>query len=132
MDTMEVVSWSPEPEAYAENAQTDLPMLTGELAQVLREALALWEEQLMLDAETFRAKVKQGVEATNNRAKRTLLPAVIVRKRGGCNKTAHGACTYAVLASVLQTMKQQGRGALEHLASVLTASGERPKILSPP
>jgi len=73
----------------------------------------------------------EGVEATNNRAERALRPAVIVRKTGGCNKTPRGARTHAVLASVLQTLKQQGREALAYLASVLTAPAEPPKLLAP-
>lgn len=144
-----------------------------ELAALLREALALREEQPKLEAATFTAKVQrlkaeldaliaekrrftdpdnarfakrlrkqrrhllrflqiEGVEATNNRAERALRPAVIVRKTGGCNKTARGARTHAVLASVLQTLKQRRGGALDYLASVLTAPGEPPKLLSPP
>lgn len=74
----------------------------------------------------------EGVEATNNRAERALRPAVIVRKAGGCHKTARGARTGAVLASLLQPLKQRGREALDYLVLVLTASGEPPKILSPP
>jgi hypothetical protein len=73
----------------------------------------------------------EGVEATNNRAERALRPAVIVRKTGGCNKTPRGARTHAVLASVLQTLKQQGREARDYLASVLTAPAEPPKLLAP-
>ncbi len=144
-----------------------------ELAQVLREALALRDERPQLEAAAFAARVQQleakldaliaegrrftdrdnerfakrlrkqrrhlltflrveGVEATNNRAERALRPAVIVRKTGGCNKTPRGARTHAVLASVLATLKQQGRGALDYLTSVLTAPGEPPKLLSPP
>lgn len=67
------------------------------MAQVLREALALRDEQPTLDRPTL-----------------------------------HGARTHAVLASVLQTLKQQGREALGYMASVLKASSEPPKILSPP
>jgi len=144
-----------------------------ERAQVLREALALRDEQPKLEAATFAAKVQQleaklealiaegrrftdpdnarlakrlrkqrrhllrflpveGVEATNNRAERALRPAVMVRKTGGCNKTHRGARTHAVLASVLETLKQQGREAVDYLASVLTAPGEPPKLFSPP
>lgn len=49
-----------------------------------------------------------GVDATNNQAERMLRPAVIVRKTGGCNRTAAGAKTHAVLASLLVTARQRG------------------------
>lgn len=71
-----------------------------------------------------------GVEATNNRAERALRPAVIVRKTGGCNKTAAGARTHAVLSSLLVTLQQQGREVLEYLPAVLTAQGQPPKLLA--
>ena len=144
-----------------------------ELAQVLREALALRDEQPKLDRPTFEVRLQhleakldvliaesrrftdpdnarwakrlrkqrrhllrflqvEGVEATNNRAERALRPAVIIRKTGGCNKTQRGARTHAILASVLQTLKQQGREALDYLTSVLTAQAEPPKLLAPP
>jgi transposase len=74
----------------------------------------------------------EGVEATNNRAERALRPAVIVRKTGGCNKTERGARTHAVLASLLVTLKQQGREALDYLASILTATAEPPRLLAAP
>lgn len=73
-----------------------------------------------------------GVEATNNGAERSLRPEVIVRKTGGCNKTPRGARTHAVLVSVLETLKQQGRKVLNYQALVLTAPGEPPKPLSLP
>lgn len=74
----------------------------------------------------------EGVEATNNRAERALRPAVIVRKTGGCNRTERGASTHAVLASLLQPLKQQGREVLDYLASILTAPAEPPKLLAAP
>lgn len=144
-----------------------------ELLAVLREALALREQQPALEPTTFEAQQAEleakldalispqrqltdpdnarlakrlrkqrkhllrflevkGVEATNNRAERALRPAVIVRKTGGCNKTARGARTHAVLASLLVTLKQQGREVLDYLGSVLTAPAEPPKLLAAP
>lgn len=73
-----------------------------------------------------------GVDATNNAAERALRPAVITRKTGGCNKTAAGARTHAVLASVLVTLQQQGRGTLDYLCSVLQAPGVPPPLLASP
>lgn len=71
----------------------------------------------------------EGVEATNNRAERALRPAVVVRKMGGCNRTARGARTHAVLASLLVTAKQQGRDPLDYLVEVLTARDKLPSLL---
>jgi transposase len=65
----------------------------------------------------------EGVEPTNNRAERALRPAVVVRKTGGCNRTARGARTHAVLASLLATAKQHGRNPVEYLVE-LKLSGE--------
>jgi len=53
-----------------------------------------------------------GVEATNNRAERALRPAVIARRGRGGNRTQAGARTQEILASVLQTCRQQGKGFL--------------------
>jgi transposase len=74
----------------------------------------------------------EGVEATNNRAERALRPAVLVRKTGGCNKTPRGARTHAVLASLLQTLRQQGRETLTYLISVRTAPARLPPLFPPP
>ena len=63
----------------------------------------------------------EGVEPTNNRAERALRPAVIVRKTGGCNRTARGARTHAVLASLLVTTKQHGIASVSYLREVLLA-----------
>lgn len=47
------------------------------------------------------------VDATNNLAERQLRPAVISRKISCGNKTPHGAKTWEVLTSLMQTWKQQ-------------------------
>lgn len=41
------------------------------------------------------------LDATNNLAERQLRPAVITRKTNGCNRTAEGVQTHAILGSVL-------------------------------
>jgi hypothetical protein len=86
-------------------------------------------------AHLFTFLTRDGVEATNNRAERALRPAVIVRKTGGCNRTARGAKTHAILASLLVTAKQQGADPLEALMRVLTGRSQ-PLVLqsqrSPP
>jgi transposase len=70
------------------------------------------------------------VEPTNNRAERSLRPAVIIRKTGGCNKTEGGAKTHAVLASLLVTAKQQGLNTINYLRGVLTHSQDTPSLIS--
>lgn len=70
----------------------------------------------------------EGVEATNNRAERALRPAVIVRKTGGCNRTPAGAKTHAILASLLVTLRQQGRDPLDYLTKVLMATEQMPPL----
>jgi hypothetical protein len=67
-----------------------------------------------------------GSSESNNRAERVLRPAVIVRRTGGSNKTRRGARTHSVLASLLQTLRQQGRETLTYRTSVLTAPAKPP------
>jgi transposase len=65
----------------------------------------LWEhkEELMLHVK------EPGVPATNDLAERQLRPAVVVRKAGGCNKTGSGALVHMVLASLMASLRQQGK-----------------------
>ena len=60
-----------------------------------------------------------GVEATNNRGERGVRPAVIARKVWGGSRTANGAQTQQVLASVLQTCRQQGKDAFVRIVEML-------------
>jgi transposase len=60
-----------------------------------------------------------GVDATNWRAEQALRPAVVNRKVWGGNRTLAGSHAQAVLASVLQTCRQQGRDVLELLNQTL-------------
>jgi hypothetical protein len=61
------------------------------------------------DQEFQRFLYEPGVPATNNHAERMLRPAVITRKSGGCNKTLRGACVHGVLASLMASVRQQGK-----------------------
>lgn len=62
------------------------------------------------------------LDATNWRAEHALRPAVITRKMcGGGNRTARGAQTQQVLASVLRTAQQRGLNTTDALASLLRA-----------
>jgi len=60
-----------------------------------------------------------GLDATNNLAEREIRPAVIARKLSAGNRTEAGAETHAVLASVLQTCRRQGRDILQILGELL-------------
>ncbi|MHC4414136.1 MAG: IS66 family transposase [Planctomycetota bacterium] len=66
------------------------------------------------------------VEATNNRAERSLRPAVIARKVSCGNKTAQGARTWEILTSLAVTFRQRGEDLVQQLAPVLrvTTSAE--------
>jgi transposase len=57
-------------------------------------------------------------EATNNRAERSLRPAVIARKLSCGNRTEQGKRTFEILASLAATIHQRG----EDLLAVLTKS----------
>jgi transposase len=62
------------------------------------------------------------LDATNWRAEHALRPAVVTRKMcGGGNRTAHGAQTQQILASVLRTAHQRGLDTTETLMQLLQA-----------
>ena len=63
------------------------------------------------------------LDATNWRAEQALRPAVVTRKMcGGGNRTARGAQSQQILATVLRTVDQRGLDATAILATLLTAS----------
>jgi transposase len=62
------------------------------------------------------------LDATNWRAEQALRPVVVTRKMcGGGNRTARGADSQQVLASLLRTANQRGLDATEVLVTLLTA-----------
>jgi transposase len=63
------------------------------------------------------------LDATNWRAEQALRPAVVTRKMcGGGNRTARGARSQEILASVLRTADQRGLDATALLTTLLTAT----------
>jgi transposase len=70
------------------------------------------------------------LDATNNLAERQLRPAVITRKTNGCNRSAGGAETHSILASVLATCRQHSLPILDYLVR-LQRYGETPPALTP-
>ena len=71
-----------------------------------------------------------GVDPTNNLAERQLRPAVIARKLSCGNKTAAGARTFEVLASLAATCRQQGRSFAELVADCVVLGRSPPSLLA--
>jgi transposase len=61
------------------------------------------------------------IDATNWRAEQALRPAVVTRKVWGGNRTARGAQTQQVLASLLRTIQQRELDAAALLTDILRA-----------
>jgi transposase len=69
-----------------------------------------------------------GLDATNNAAERALRPLVVARRNWGGNRTPQGARAQAVLTSIFQTAKQQGKEPFKVLVELL-CSNDPHKIL---
>lgn len=67
-----------------------------------------------------------GVEATNNRAERSLRPAVIARKLSCGNKTERGKRTWEILASLAATCSQRQQDFVEYLSPWLGLDSSTP------
>jgi len=79
----------------------------GAAVQRLRKHLLGHHDEFM------RHLLVPGVPGTNDAAERMIRPSVIVRKVGGCNKTLRGALVHAVLASLMVSVRQNGKRFLE-------------------
>ena len=64
-----------------------------------------------------------GLDATHNFAERAIRLMALVRKTWGGNRTANGARTHQILASVLRTCWQQGQHAFAELVNLLRSPG---------
>jgi len=75
----------------------------------------------------------EGLEPTNNRAERTLRPAVIWRKLSHGTQTEAGSLFVGRILSVVTTLRQQGRNVVQWLVEALTAHahGTGPPSLLP-
>jgi transposase len=69
-----------------------------------------------------------GLDATNNVGERAIRALIGARKNWGGNRTPRGARAQAVLTSILQTAKQQGKKPFDVLVELL-CSGDQHKIL---
>jgi hypothetical protein len=68
-----------------------------------------------------------GLHATNNFAERAIRLMAMARKTWGGNRTANGARTQQILASILRTCWQQGKSAFDQLVKLLRSA--RPVLL---
>ena len=69
-----------------------------------------------------------GLDATNNVAERAVRALIGARKNWGGNRTLNGARAQAVLTSILQTAKQQGKNPFDVVMELLCCR-EKQKIL---
>jgi hypothetical protein len=65
------------------------------------------------------------VEPTNNQAERSLRPHVIMRKICGGTRSPAGSLSHAVLPSLLETARRQGKAPLPLLMALLTGSSSQ-------
>jgi transposase len=74
-----------------------------------------------------------GLDATNNAAERAIRALIGARKNWGGNRTPRGARAQAVLTSLLQTAKQQGKNPFEVVVELLCGRDPHPILaLVPP
>jgi len=67
-----------------------------------------------------------GLDATNNAAERAIRALIGARKNWGGNRTQNGAHAQAVLTSLLQTAKQQGKNPFDVMVDLLCRPEPRP------
>jgi transposase len=89
-----------------------------------------WEEKIgnrleKQEDHLFTFLLKDNVEPTNNRAERSLRPAVVHRKISCGNKPRKGADSWQVLASVITTAKQNNTPFSEKVEAALNKRLQR-------
>jgi len=97
--------------------------LTNKKVEALRKRLLRYKDEIF----TFLA-YPDIVEPTNNFSERQLRPSVISRKLSFGNKTKEGADRHALMMSLIQTEKLQGRNPKDLLLSLILNS---PQIRTP-
>ncbi|MBX3276360.1 MAG: IS66 family transposase [Sandaracinaceae bacterium] len=75
---------------------------TNEANASMIERIVKWQDAIL------RCLRDDRVPATNNHAERQVRPAVVLRKRGGCNRSQRGAQTFEILTSLLVSARQRG------------------------
>jgi len=93
-----------------------------------KKANALRKRLIRHRNELFTFLISPEVEPTNNFAERQLRPSVISRKLSFGNKTKAGADRHAIMMSLIQTAKLQGKDPKDLLFSLISDS---PKIRAP-
>ena len=71
------------------------------------------------------------VKPDNNDAERGLRPVVIHRKVSGGARSDWGAQLVVMMFSFLESMRRQGKNAVDHLFELIASSGCSPPTLSP-
>jgi transposase len=116
------------------------PQLEADLAQVLDTPLkGRWAADAQNLANRFRRHWTEWftflshpeVKPDNNDAERALRPVVIHRKVSGGARSAWGAQLVAMMFSFLDSMRRQGKNAVDQLFELIAASGCLPPALSP-
>ena len=72
----------------------------------------------------FTFLAQKGVAPTNNQAERSILPHVIMRKICNGTRSPEGSLSHAVLPSLLQTARRQGKEGISLLFTLLTGTAE--------
>jgi transposase len=80
-------------------------------------------------SQLFTFRYVAGVAPTNNAAERALRPAVVVRKISAGNRSPQGAQVHAVVTSLWQTCREQGRDFLNLVATLLRNPKPEPVLL---
>jgi hypothetical protein len=86
---------------------------TNEANRRMVDRLVTWQDAIL------RCLRDRRVPATNNHAERQIRPAVVMRKRGGCNRSPTGAHNHEVLMSLAVTARQWGVSFVEWVGRLL-------------
>jgi len=114
------------PELSDQEKQAARASLTGQAAVLLRappahpEQAAIQKRLIKQEDHLFTFLDHAPVGATNNLAERQLRPAVIARKLSCGNRTARGARTWEVLASLASSATQSRKAFLDIVAKAAT------------
>ncbi len=110
-----------------ENLAEDAELFCDELDAILARRPSDPSNRHLLDritrlyADVTRCLTDIRVPATNNFGERQIRPAVVLRKRGGCNRSERGARVFEILTSLAVTAKQRGTDFVQWLVQLLCA-----------
>lgn len=72
----------------------------------------------------------RGMEPTNNQAERDLRPMVLWRKKSLGTKGKTGLLFVAIVGSIVQTLKKQGRSVYAFISQILATAHKQKTVLS--